>query len=218
MGVYAYTSLIIACTRNGKNKDAIIPFKKIEEEGCEPIIITYNIMLDVYRKMGNCWNKVLSLFAQMKNRGINPDEYTYNTPISACRRGSMHEEAVEFFKKMKAAGCTPDRVTYNSPLDVYGNSRRHDDALNILQGMEKNGCPPSIVTYNELIAAYSRDGLYNQTVALKDTMAMKVLMKIQKEGCSPNICTFNALINMYGKKGKIEEMMRICTGESRSKE
>jgi pentatricopeptide repeat domain-containing protein 1 len=35
-------------------------------------VVTYNVMLDVYGKMGNSWNKVVSLFEEMKNRGFRP--------------------------------------------------------------------------------------------------------------------------------------------------
>jgi pentatricopeptide repeat protein len=44
-------------------------------------------MLDLYGKMGNYWNKVVSRFKQMKNHGFRPDEYTYSTMIAAYGRG-----------------------------------------------------------------------------------------------------------------------------------
>ncbi|KAL3611602.1 hypothetical protein D5086_002622 [Populus alba] len=179
---------------------------------------------------------IISLFEGMKNAGILPDEYTYNTLITCCRRGSLHEEAVAVFKDMKSMGFVPDKVTYNALLDVYGKSRRTKEAMEVLREMEVNGCSPSIVTYNSLISAYARDGLLKEAMELKNQMvegginpdvftyttllsgfvragkdesAMRVFAEMRAAGCKPNICTFNALIKMHGNRGKFAEMMKI---------
>ncbi|ERN09385.1 hypothetical protein AMTR_s00029p00034670 [Amborella trichopoda] len=162
MDVYAYTSIISACARNHKYRQALSLFRSMEDEGCRPTLITYNVMLDVYGKMGMPWNRIFSLFESMRNDGVSPDSYSYNTLISACRRGSLYQEARDIFRQMKAVGCPPDKVTYNTLLDVYGKSRRHKEALDVLREMEVNGFPPTIVTYNSLVSAYCRDGLFEE--------------------------------------------------------
>ncbi|XP_031282798.1 pentatricopeptide repeat-containing protein At2g18940, chloroplastic-like [Pistacia vera] len=42
--VYAYTSLISAYASNGMYREAVMMFKKIEEEGCKPTLITYKVI------------------------------------------------------------------------------------------------------------------------------------------------------------------------------
>ena len=37
--VYAYTSLITACVSNGKYREAVVVFKKMEEEWCRPTLL-----------------------------------------------------------------------------------------------------------------------------------------------------------------------------------
>ncbi|KAJ7946134.1 Pentatricopeptide repeat-containing protein [Quillaja saponaria] len=117
LDVYAYTSLITACASNGRYREAVTVFDKMEEEGCKPTLITYNVILNVYGKMGMPWNKIRAVVEGMKSDGVAPDLYTYNTLISCCRRGSLYKEAVEVFEEMKLKGFTPDKVTYNSLLD-----------------------------------------------------------------------------------------------------
>ena len=79
------------------------------------------------------WNKIIVLFEGMKNAGILPDEYTYNTLITCCGRGSLYEEAAAVFVDMKLTGFVPDKVTYyNTLLDVYGKSRRIKEAIEVL--------------------------------------------------------------------------------------
>ncbi|PQQ04860.1 pentatricopeptide repeat-containing protein [Prunus yedoensis var. nudiflora] len=101
----------------------------MEEEGCRPTLITYNVILNVYGKMGMPWNKIRALVES------------------------------EVFQEMKLAGFVPDKVTYNALLDVYGKSRQTKEAMEVLKDMEFDGFSPSIVSYNSLISAYARDGL-----------------------------------------------------------
>ena len=104
LDVYSYTSLISAFANSGRYRDAVMVFKKMEEEGCKPTLITYNVVLNVFGKMGTPWSKIMSLVEKMKSYGIAPDAYTYNTLITCCKRGSLHEEAARVFQEMKMAG------------------------------------------------------------------------------------------------------------------
>ncbi|KAF9619628.1 hypothetical protein IFM89_007949 [Coptis chinensis] len=234
--VYAYTSMITAFANNGRFREAVLVFRKMEEEGCQPTLITYNVILNVYGKMGMPWNKILAVVDGMRSQGIMPDSYTYNTLISCCRRGSLYEEAAEIFGQMKSAGFTPDKVTYNALLDVYGKSRRPKEAMEVLREMELNEFSPSIVTYNALISAYAKDGLLDEALDLKNQMvekgikpdvvtyttllsgfekagkdqsSLRIFEEMRSVGCKPNICTYNALIKMYGNRGKFTEMMKV---------
>ncbi|RZC62343.1 hypothetical protein C5167_024132 [Papaver somniferum] len=234
--VYAYTSMITSCSNNGRYREAVSVFKKMEEEGCQPTLITYNVILNVYGKMGVPWSKIMDVVDGMKKQGVFPDSYTYNTLISCCRRGSLYEEAVAVFEEMKSAGFTPDKVTYNTLLDVFGKSRRPTEAMGVLREMEVNGFSPSTVTYNALISAYAKDALLDEALELKSLMvekgiqpdvftyttllsgferagkdeyAVRVFDEMKRDGCKPNICTFNALIKMHGKRGKFTEMMKV---------
>ena len=44
-----------------------------EEGGCEPNLVTYNVMLDLYSKKGKPYGKSKSLVNKMKERGVAPD-------------------------------------------------------------------------------------------------------------------------------------------------
>lgn len=136
---YAYTSLETAYVSNGKYREALLVFKKMEEEGCKPTLITYNVILNMYGKMGMPWSKIMTLVERMKSTGVRPDSYTYNTLISYCQKGSLREEVAGVFEEMKLAGLSPDKVTYDALLDVYGKSRRLMEALAVLREMENNG-------------------------------------------------------------------------------
>ena len=97
--VYVYTSLISACSSNERYKEAVLLFKKMEEEGCKTTLITYNVILNVYGKMSTPWNKIMDVIDGMKNTGIATNLYTYNTLISCCCHGSLYEEVAALFQE-----------------------------------------------------------------------------------------------------------------------
>lgn len=236
LDVYAYTSLISALSRSREFKEALVLFERMKEEGPQPSLVTYNVIIALYGKKGRSWDNILALFTEMKLCGIQPDEYTYNTAITACAGGALCDEAKSLFAQMKAAKCMPDRVTYNALLDVYGKAGWHMEALNVLKEMENASCPPNIVTYNELLSAFGRAGLLSEAAAMKETMvdkgfepdvftytsllsaysragrvkqAMDIYEEMREKGCTPNLFTFNALIDIHGKKKKFNEMMEM---------
>ncbi|KAL2930060.1 hypothetical protein RDABS01_035470 [Bienertia sinuspersici] len=225
--VYAYTAMVSACASNGRYREAVRVFRKMEDVGCKPTLVTYNVILNVYGKMGMPWIKITEIMDNMKRDGIAPDLYTYNTLISCCRRGSLYEEAAKTFEEMKLAGFVPDKVTYNVLLDVCGKSRRPKEAIEVLQEMEthggglldeamelkaqmvKRGIKPDVFTYTTLFSGFEKAG--------KDECAMKVFKEMRNTGCKPNICTFNALIKMHGNRKKFSEMMQTFEDMKRCK-
>ena len=94
----------------------------------------------------------------MRSKGLELDEFTCSTVISACGREGMLDEARKFLAELKFNGYKPGTVTYNSMLQVFGKAGIYTEALSILKEMEDNNCPPDSVTYNELAATYVRAG------------------------------------------------------------
>ncbi|KAM2234780.1 hypothetical protein PS2_012874 [Malus domestica] len=156
LDVRAYTTILHAHSRSGKYESAIDLFDKMMENGMSPTLVTYNVMLDVYGKMGRSWDKILGLLDEMRRKGLEFDEFTCSTVISACGREGLLNEANEFFVGLKSQGYVPGNVTYNALLQVFDKAGVFTEALSILKEMEDNNCPPDAVTYNELVAAYVR--------------------------------------------------------------
>lgn len=236
LDVRAYTTILHAHSRAGKYEQAIALFEHLKESGLSPTLVTYNVMLDVYGKMGRSWKKILSLLDEVRSKGLEFDEFTCSTVISACGREGLLEEAKIFFAGLKMQGYIPGTVTYNSLLQVFGKAGIYSEALSVIREMEENNCPPDSVTYNELVAAYVRAGFHEEGAAVIDSMTRKGVMPdaityttvidaygrvrkedkalslfnaMKKSGCVPNVCTYNAILAMLGKKSRSEEMMEI---------
>ncbi|GFY89533.1 pentatricopeptide repeat (PPR) superfamily protein [Actinidia rufa] len=201
--VYAYTSLITACARHGKYREAVRVFKKMEEEGCKPTLITYNVILNVYGKMGMPWSKITSVLEGMKSSGIVPDAYTLliNALLDVYGKSRRPNEAVEVLRDMEVNGFSPSIVTYNSLISAYARGGLMDEAMELKKQMEGKGIKPDVFTYTTLFSGFEKAG--------KDESAMRVFEEMISSGCNPNICTYNALIKMHGNRGKFTEMMKV---------
>ncbi|KAK3020382.1 hypothetical protein RJ639_047247 [Escallonia herrerae] len=119
LDVRACTTILHAYSRTGKYKRAIALFEQMKAKGLSPNLVTYNVMLDAYGKMGRSWDTILHLLDEMRREGLEFDEFTCSTVISACGREGLLDEAEAFFAGLKAQDYVPGTVTYNSLLQVF---------------------------------------------------------------------------------------------------
>ena len=59
------------------------------------------------------WEWALALLDQMPSLGLEPDEYSFSSAITACARGGEPERALEVFRRSSAAGKATEAVFNN---------------------------------------------------------------------------------------------------------
>ncbi|CAI5460690.1 unnamed protein product [Closterium sp. Yama58-4] len=185
LDVYAYTAMMSALSRAGRFNDAIALFHSMRADaGVAPSIVTFNVVLAAYARKRGCFHHMAALLQEIRTVGLTPDEYTYNTMISACADAIANEEAGDapcvapayiqeaerIFSEMRAAGLKPTRVTYNALLDVYGKAGHVALAHSVLESMLAAGVRPNLVTYNEMISACARKGLWREARGIVESM------------------------------------------------
>jgi len=152
--------------------NAVNLFKKMRQL-CVTDMVTYNILLNLFvdgpttaiRK-----EQALKWFDVMKEDGVSPDAYCYNTIIKLFARHNQKKEALEFFNCMKKAGVSPDAVTYNTLIHLLFKLGNVADALECFASMRTAGLSPDTYTYSTMIKAYCQGGDVKTAVALKDSM------------------------------------------------
>ncbi|CAN0911148.1 Pentatricopeptide repeat-containing protein At2g18940, chloroplastic [Linum grandiflorum] len=236
LDVRAYTTILHSYSRAGKYEKAIDLFEWMRDSNLNPNLVAYNVMLDAYGKMGGSWSRILELLDEIRSVGLEYDEFTCSTVISACGREGLLAEASSFFAGLKSSGYVPGTVTYNALLQVFSKAGLYLEALSILEEMEENNCVADAVTYNEVVAAHVRAGFVEEGAAFLDTMILKGVMpdavtyttvinaygkageiekairlfdQMKKWGCVPVACTYNAIFMMLGNKSKLDEMLNL---------
>ncbi|KAG6588704.1 Pentatricopeptide repeat-containing protein, partial [Cucurbita argyrosperma subsp. sororia] len=203
--IYAYTSLITAYASNGRYREAVMLFNKLEQEGYTPTLITYNIILNAYGKMvvaeGHCIKKQQRCLKKWKQLGLVLIKVTYNALLDVYGKSRRPKEAMEVLKEMESSRFAPSIVSYNSLISAYARDGLLDEAMELKRQMMEKGIEHDVFTYTTLLSGFEKTG--------KDDCAMRVFDEMRVAGCQPNICAFNVLIKLHGKRGNFVEMMKV---------
>ncbi|CAI7872111.1 unnamed protein product [Closterium sp. NIES-53] len=85
--------MMSALSRAGRFNDAIALFHSMRADaGVAPSIVTFNVVLAAYARKRGCFHHMASLLQEIRTVGLTPDEYTYNTMISACADAIANED------------------------------------------------------------------------------------------------------------------------------
>ncbi|KAK0577148.1 hypothetical protein LWI29_028620 [Acer saccharum] len=169
-------------------------------------------------------------------RGVTPNNVTYNALIDAyCKKGNL-EEAKQLFEGMEKKGVRPNTFTYNILINGNCKKENFEEAKRLLEKMEKYRVRPDTVIYNVLIDMYCKKRKTEESRKLIGHMEAKgvrhdiftynalidgnckkgnfekakwLLVEMEKHGVRPNTITYNILIDMYCKKGKTEEAHKL---------
>lgn len=66
----------------------------LQREGCEPNVVTYNTLVDLYGKLGR-WEQAVGVIDQVIRSGLRPEVRTYNTAIIAANQCNKPQEALK---------------------------------------------------------------------------------------------------------------------------
>ncbi|KAK6145575.1 hypothetical protein DH2020_022395 [Rehmannia glutinosa] len=213
--VFTFNTLLKGLFRENKINEAQELFRKMVREGfCQLNVVTYGIVIDGLCKAGNTAMAIellrvmekgsysaLKLFNEMSEKGITPDNFTYNALISGFCNLSRWREVKMLFKEMIDCNLYPDVVTFSTLVDALCKEGLMDEAEDVLHLMMERNVVPYVVSYNALMDGYCLQGRVDK--------ARNVFYSMASKNIAPDIHSFNTLINGYCKKMKIDDAMHI---------
>eukprot|EP00980_Cylindrotheca_fusiformis_P028766 scaffold22642_cov134-Cylindrotheca_fusiformis.AAC.21 len=163
----------------------------------------YTNLMDGYAKEGNI-QKGVELLKVMKQRLVEPNEFTYTCLIGALARGKKLEQATKMMRYMSSTGLKVKRVTYNAIISglVHRNTELDgtqfgiyvDEAIGFLREMMKRGIRPNVVTVTAILGGF---GKCDQPRTVEAT---SLVNKLRDDGIisRSNIKVATSLIQLYG--------------------
>lgn len=119
-----YTKWLKQCIRPNHLELATIIFKHFKSNHTiakseENLLFVYTILIEMYGKNGRL-GLCLSLFREIKNLGIKPNQACYCTLIRACGKNHQPKLALSFWKKMKKEQLPIDDImTLSTVVDAF---------------------------------------------------------------------------------------------------
>ncbi|KAF9614713.1 hypothetical protein IFM89_020124 [Coptis chinensis] len=91
------------------------------------------------------------VFADMKRKHCEPDEYTYTIMIRMIGKTGKADECLALFQEMLTKGCAPNQIAYNTMIQALAKNRMVDKVIFLFSKMIENGCQPNEFTYSVIL-------------------------------------------------------------------
>ncbi|XP_077229000.1 putative pentatricopeptide repeat-containing protein At3g01580 [Tasmannia lanceolata] len=211
-----YTLILRQCIESKRLDEARDLYFKMKDQGLEPGIFLETILVDqllksrhvsnafqVFEKMTKrnvvTWTSIisgcvqndrqeigLSLFVEMLESDIVPNDFTFNVAIQACADLEEINVGKQVHSLVIKSGLNGDCRIANCLIDFYSKCCLVDNANKIFDRMLK----PDLVSFTTMIAGFSMNNLFES--------AVRVFEQMRRLGLDPNEYTISSVLASCG--------------------
>jgi pentatricopeptide repeat protein len=198
LSLVTFNTLMDACARCGEMTHIPGLLKDMSQQGVEPNIITYSIIIKAYCQL-NRLDEALKVWKDMvETTSFKPDEAMYNTLLAGCARKGLYDRGMDIFDEMQRADVRPSNVTLSVLVKLA--KRRHllDKAFELCKDVSaKYKIRPNIHVLNNLLqACLESDDL---------PRAFSVLSQMAEENVQLDVRTYTLLLQECISRKKAQE-------------
>ncbi|TYJ43595.1 hypothetical protein E1A91_A03G163600v1 [Gossypium mustelinum] len=155
--------------------------------------VSWNSLITCYEQNGPA-SAAFQVFLRMMDCGIEPDELTYASVVSACASLSAIKEGKQIHARVvKCNKLRDDLVLGNALVDMYAKCNKINEARCIFDRMPVR----NVVSETSMVSGYAK-------VASVRTARLMFAKMMER-----NIVSWNALIAGYTQNGENEEALRL---------
>ncbi|MED6110407.1 Pentatricopeptide repeat-containing protein [Stylosanthes scabra] len=156
-------------------------------------IVSWNSLITCFEQNGPV-EKALEVFVRMMSSGIEPDEVTLASVVSACASLSAIREGLQIHARvMKQDKFRNDLVLNNAFVDMYAKCRKVKEARRFFDRMPRR----DVVSETSMVSGYARVASVKEARLMFSTMMER------------NVVSWNALIAGYTQNGENEEGVKL---------
>eukprot|EP01018_Ginkgo_biloba_P034750 Gb_24815 [translate_table: standard] len=183
-------------------------------------VVLWNAMVAGYAQNGHV-DEALTLFYQMQQTGIQPNQFTFATVIPAFANLATLEKAHE---EIIRRGLESNIFVGNALVDMYAKCGSIENARHLFDKMPQR----NVISWTSMISGYAQNGLVNEALKLFQKMpernvvswnamvagyaqhgyageALKLFQKMPQQ----NVMSWNALITGYAQNGHVSEALKL---------
>ncbi|CAL5427426.1 unnamed protein product [Camellia sinensis] len=184
---------------DGKIEEALDLLDKMEKEGCDPDLVTYNIILHKLCHQSRV-AEIGELVRVIDQKGLYPDPFTHAALVGGLLKGGKIGVATKFLLNVISRGCTVDVVMYNIYFNILCHENRSSESLSLLRSMMEIGFRPNNVSYNTILKGFCKDNIDE---------ALELFDHIEWGANGPDIVSFNTILSAACKQGNSPMIRRI---------
>ncbi|KVI01112.1 Pentatricopeptide repeat-containing protein [Cynara cardunculus var. scolymus] len=185
---YLKIKLLILYAKSGDLVTAHILFNRL----LMPNVISWNTMIAGYVQKG-LEEMGLSLYYNMRQSGLTPDQFTFASVFRACATLAMLEQGKRVHAVLIKNQISGNVVVNSALIDMYFKcSCPYDGHLVFDKALDKN-----VVTWTSLISGYGQHGRVKEV--------LDVFHRMIDEGFRPNNITFLAVLSACSHGGLVGE-------------
>ncbi|XP_024642343.1 putative pentatricopeptide repeat-containing protein At1g12700, mitochondrial [Medicago truncatula] len=117
---------------------AITLLTKIKDQGIQPNLYTYTLLVDGICKNGKL-KDAKAVYQDLLIKGYHLDVIMYNVMVNWLCKEGLFDEALSILSKMEHNNCTPDVVTYEIVIRALFKNVKNDKAVKLLCEMIDRG-------------------------------------------------------------------------------
>ncbi|KAI4317086.1 hypothetical protein L6164_024994 [Bauhinia variegata] len=156
-------------------------------------IVSWNSLITCYEQNGPA-GEAFEAFLRMMNAGIQPDEVTLASVVSACASLSAIREGLQIHARViKWDRFRDDLVLCNALVDMYAKCSRINEARLVFDRMPLR----NVVSETSMVSGYAKAASVN--------VARSIFTKMVEK----NVVSWNALIAGYTQHGENEEAVKL---------
>lgn len=110
-------------------------FKRLEQDGFRPNVVTFGTMIKGYAKI-NDLEKMMKRYEEMCSRNIKPNQTIYTTIMDAHGKNKDFDSAVVWYKELEVCGFSPDQKAKNILLSLAKTEEEQAEANAIVGNLD----------------------------------------------------------------------------------
>lgn len=178
---------------------AIETSRKVFNQISQKNIVSWSAMIQAYGMNGLAHNS-LTLFREMKLKGLKPNEVTALSILSACSHGGLVEDGISLFRELvQDHGIDLSLEHYSCMVDLLGRAGRLDRAVNLMETMSAS-LKPGASAWGALLSACRRYG--NSELGIQ---AVSQVLQLEPS----NSAVYMLASNMFAAEGLWNDSARM---------
>lgn len=189
--VFVESALVDMYGKCGSVEDARLVFDKMPERN----LVSWNAMIAAFAQNGE-GEEALNVFRQVQRAGVNQNQYTLSSALSACASLAALQEGNQVHVVSIKTGFQYDVFVGSALVDMYAKCGSIKNAQNVFDEMPKR----NVVSWNAMITGFAQHGRGIET--------LEIFEQMQQAGVKPNGITFVCVLSACSHAGLVNEGQR----------